>query len=147
MFNNIGSKIKAVAQVITWIGIISSIIGGIVIMALQESPIGVLVIIGGSFISWLSSLTLYGFGQLIENTDIIAERNKADNTSKSDAKADETQSSADIDEKSGKLGTCEFCDKKDVKVVYCKIVDSMGTRYRNLCADCMAKHNAVPYHK
>lgn len=39
---------------------------------------------------------------------------------------------------------CEFCGKKDVEVLYCKIVDSMGTRYRNLCADCMHKHHATP---
>ena len=74
MFDHIGSKIKIVAQVITWIGILASLIGGIVIMALTESPSGFLVMIAGSLVSWLSSLTLYGFGQLIENTDILAGR-------------------------------------------------------------------------
>ncbi len=33
---------------------------------------GFLVLIVGCLVSWLSSLTLYGFGQLIENSDKIA---------------------------------------------------------------------------
>ena len=38
-------------------------------------------------------------------------------------------------------GTCEFCNKKDVKIINCKIKDSMGTRYINLCVDCIEKYN------
>lgn len=72
MFDNIGRKIKDVAQIVTWIGIVASIIGGIIITSTLKSPIGILVMIVGPLISWLSSLTLYGLGQLIENTDIIA---------------------------------------------------------------------------
>lgn len=74
MFDHIGSKIKIVAQVIAWIGILASVIGGIVFMALTESPPGFLVMIAVPLVSWLSSLTRYGFGQQIENTDILAGR-------------------------------------------------------------------------
>lgn len=38
-------------------------------------------------------------------------------------------------------GTCEFCNKKEVNIINCKIKDSMRTRYRNLCADCIGKYN------
>lgn len=145
MFDNIGGKIKAVAQVVTWLGIIASVIGGIAIMVSLESPMGVLVMVGGSLISWLSSLALYGFGQLIENTDIIAGRSRINNTPEYVAKVfDKTQSSTNGIKTPTKLGTCELCDKKDVEVVNCKIVDSLGTRYRNICADCMLEHNATP---
>ena len=75
MFNNIGRKIKTLAKVITGIGITASIIYGAVVVRLSNSPIfiiqGLLTMIVGSLISWLSSVTLYGFGQLIENTDIL----------------------------------------------------------------------------
>ena len=93
----------------------------------------------------LSSLALYGFGQLIENTDIIAGRSRINNTPEYVAKVfDKTQSSTNGIKTPTKLGTCELCDKKDVEVVNCKIVDSLGTRYRNICADCMLEHNATP---
>ncbi len=82
MFNNIGRKIKTLAKVITGIGITASIIYGAVVVRLSNSPIfimqGLIIMIVGSLISWLSSVTLYGFGQLIENTDILVSvhRNK-----------------------------------------------------------------------
>jgi hypothetical protein len=71
MFGNIGSKIKILAQVCTWVGIIGSIIGGLVLIALDTYLIiaGLLIAAVGSLISWASSFVLYGFGQLIENTD------------------------------------------------------------------------------
>lgn len=162
MFDNIGGKIKTVAATIAWLGIIGSIIIGIIIIAeandsyypsATETLSGWLVIIVGSLSSWVSSFTLYGFGQLIENTDIISSKyavNTADkmqsasNDSGSFANSNDTASSANLDPC---IGTCELCDKENVKVVRCKIVDSTGTRYRYLCDDCMKKHNAVPIKK
>lgn len=172
MFDNIGGKIKTVAATIAWLGIIGSIIIGIIIIAeanasyypsATETLSGWLVIIVGSLSSWVSSFTLYGFGQLIENTDAISSEmesikrttseyaaNASDKTQSSSndsgsfANSNDTASSANLDPC---IGTCELCDKENVKVVICKIVDSMGTRYRYLCADCMKKHNAVPIKK
>ena len=74
MFNNIGSKIKALAKVICWLGIIISVITGIIgiINGTEQSTVsGVITIIFGSLASWLGSFFAYGFGQLIENTDEI----------------------------------------------------------------------------
>lgn len=163
MFDNIGSKIKTVAATIAWLGIIGSIIIGIIIIAeandsyypsATETLRGWLVIIVGSLSSWVSSFTLYGFGQLIENTDIIsaefesikrtASEYAANASDKTPPSSNDTASSANLDPC---IGTCELCDKENVKVVRCKIVDSMGRRYRYLCADCMKKHNAVPIKK
>ena len=76
MFNNIGGKIKAVAACFTWIGFIASILGGAYIILESELLLGLLVMLIGCFASWLSSLTLYGFGQLIENTDKLVARQK-----------------------------------------------------------------------
>jgi hypothetical protein len=71
MFDNIGSKLKAVAQVFAWLGIgASALIGLIVMFANEDTPVPGLLIIGlGCLGSWISSLGMYGFGQLIENTD------------------------------------------------------------------------------
>mgnify|MGYP006934538420 CR=1 FL=1 len=172
MFDNIGSKIKTVAEVIVWLSIIGWIIIGSVMIAeakdsyypsATETLGGWLVMIVGSFSSWLSSLALYGLGQLIENTDTISSEmesirhitseyvanmpNKAQepsNNTESSTNSNDTISYTNLDPC---LGTCDFCNKENVEVVGCKIVDSMGTRYRYLCADCMKKHNAVPIKK
>lgn len=71
MFDNIGDKIKTLASVITVLGIIASLItGGVMISANDNlALIGLLIMVLGSLISWISSFLLYGFGQLIENSD------------------------------------------------------------------------------
>ena len=76
MFDNIGGKIKTVAQVITWLGIIVSIIAFFVLSTFDNAiGLAFVVLIVGCLASWLSSLTLYGFGQLIQNTDILVKTN------------------------------------------------------------------------
>lgn len=76
MFENIGSKIKALASVACAVGIAVSIIGGIIVMCTVEELIGIgfVVMIGGSLLSWLSSFVLYGFGELVENSAIVARK-------------------------------------------------------------------------
>lgn len=69
MFANVGGKIKAVAQVVTWIGIIGSVIGGIALISTNFIA-GLLTAGVGSLLSWVSALALYGFGELVENSDI-----------------------------------------------------------------------------
>lgn len=82
MFTNIGGKIKTLAQVLTWIGIIASCLTGFVMIVtgLYRSGyssgmlivMGFLIAIVGSFISWISAFFTYGFGELVENSAIIA---------------------------------------------------------------------------
>lgn len=83
MFNNIGGKIKSFATILTVIGIALSVIIGFVIMfgypSIETFLIGLVVIAIGSLMSWLSSFLLYGFGQLIENSDIIAKNFRTTN--------------------------------------------------------------------
>lgn len=72
MFDHIGSKIKAFAKAVCWLGIIASIICGVVFI-LNGSPTsilaGLLTIAAGSFLSWLGSCMTYAFGQLVDNSD------------------------------------------------------------------------------
>lgn len=69
MFGNVGGKIKTLAKVLTWLGIISFVIWGFVCISDEEKVLGLILMIGGSLSSWISSFLLYGFGQLIENSD------------------------------------------------------------------------------
>ena len=88
MFNNIGAKIKVLAQVWAWIGIIVSVIVGFYLI-IQGSGVhrggggevvgvGIGILIGGALWSWISSWGLYGFGELIEKTTEIAKNTAKD---------------------------------------------------------------------
>ncbi|MBO5453544.1 MAG: SHOCT domain-containing protein [Clostridia bacterium] len=71
MFSNIGGKIKTVAAIVAWVGIIASVVSGFICIAVDDDLIlvGLLIAVVGSLISWVSSFVLYGYGQLIQNTD------------------------------------------------------------------------------
>ena len=75
MFNNIGRKIKTVAVVGSVLGIFVSVVAGIALVVQDEDTVlsGILVIVLGSLSSWLGAFFTYGFGQLIENSDILVE--------------------------------------------------------------------------
>lgn len=75
MYGNIAAKIKFLAQAVAWIGIIGSIIGGVSVISIDEDLIltGFLIAVIGALISWVSSFVLYGYGQLIDNTDKLVE--------------------------------------------------------------------------
>lgn len=76
LFGNIGRKIKAVVKVSFWLVTILFVLAGVIMMTAADSEIlvgiGVLLFLAGPFVSWLSSLALYGLGQLIENSDKVA---------------------------------------------------------------------------
>ena len=85
MFDNIGGKIKGLAKFITVFGIIVSVIVGACILDAAskmyphdmkgvETIPGFTVMVVGSVISWLSSLVLYAFGQLVESAKNLEEK-------------------------------------------------------------------------
>lgn len=87
MFDNIGEKIKGFAKVVCWIGIIASVVFGFSIMSNGHrlySLLGILAAGLGSLLSWVGSFITYGFGQLVANSDIIA--NQYRNETKEDIK-------------------------------------------------------------
>lgn len=71
MFNDIGGKIKTLAVVVCWLGIIASLILGIVLIGMDDdlTLIGIIVMLFGALGSWLGSFVAYGYGELIDNTD------------------------------------------------------------------------------
>lgn len=98
MFNNIGHKIQKLAKAFCWIGIVFWTIKGIDLIGslsmthqltgsyvTASSAAGVLVsivtIIVGVLVSWIGSLVLYAFGQLVEDTHAIRENTEAEEES------------------------------------------------------------------
>lgn len=76
MFNNIGKKLKTLAEIVCTLGIVASILSAFVIWG-QNSRynstifIGILVLVLGSLSSWIGSFFTYGFGELIENLETL----------------------------------------------------------------------------
>ena len=81
MFNNVGRKLKDVASIFTFIGIAFSVILGILMIKPFGFLLAVLVIAVGCFASWISSIGMYAFGELVENSAIIASQYKSANVS------------------------------------------------------------------
>ncbi len=95
MFDNIGSKIKKLATILAVCGIVASIIDGVLILKLGNGTVGSIItgialIIAGPLISWVSSFFVYGFGQLIENTEVIAENSEKKSVSESNKELKKT---------------------------------------------------------
>ena len=80
MFDNIGGKIKTLAEATCVLGILGSVI--LAIATLMQSDYyhvtileSILILGLGSLGSWVGSFITYGFGELIENTTRIHEDN------------------------------------------------------------------------
>lgn len=152
MFNNIGGKIKSLASVLAWFGIGFSVIIGIVLIAADEELflVGLIVAVLGSISSWIGSFLIYGFGELVENSAIIAQKT---NMSFSEIKVSGFNTGEEIINQSTKNkaeslhkwnGKCQMCDKDNVMISAAVIIDDMGTRYRNVCDECYEKYNCKP---
>lgn len=71
LFTNIVPKVKTLAVVQCWIGIILTFIFGLLVMCNDDEVIaGLIIMIVGPLSSWISALIQYGIGQLIENSDV-----------------------------------------------------------------------------
>lgn len=100
VFEDIGAKIKIVSKVLCWVGIIAAVIAAFVMFSLDEEA-GLLFLIAGPLLSWINSLFVYGFGELIEKTNEIAE-----NTRNSDLK---------IEKNKAKMSAFQQTDKQKTK--------------------------------
>ena len=73
MFDNIGKKIKSLASILCWVGIIAYVIAAIIMIAIGVdeyedglTAFGVILLFVGPLMSWISSFFMYGFGELID---------------------------------------------------------------------------------
>ena len=97
MFRNIGKKIKTLAKVICWLGIIGGVLSGLAIIATGAAGIGLnvsngistnyvsaagLIVLGVvmlvviPLLSWLSSFMLYGFGEMVDSVSDLKQSNE-----------------------------------------------------------------------
>ncbi len=94
MYTNIGGKIKMLAKILCVLLSIMFIVYGICVFATfyWMRGMGILIVIGGPLLSWVSSFFMYGFGELIEKTTVIAEA-----VSKADVNKDAAEAASKAD--------------------------------------------------
>lgn len=69
---NAGAECKSVAKLVLWLGVIGSVIYGILLMVRGLIISGLAIIVLGSFGSYLSSIGLYAIGEAAENSAYVA---------------------------------------------------------------------------
>jgi hypothetical protein len=84
VYENIGKKIKVLAQAIFILESIAAVITGIVLWIDIEEGWCATVLFGGPVVAWISSWLLYGFGELIDKVCDI-ERNTRGEATKSNS--------------------------------------------------------------
>ena len=78
MYTNIGGKIKGLAIFLFIAGTISCFVFGLMLFEQgSEGIIVFLIIVAGAVFSWLSSLVMYGFGELVEKVTLLADGAKS----------------------------------------------------------------------
>ena len=76
MYDNIGGKIKGLAETVFIVEAVGAVITGIVLLAKNDDLIlaGLLTLVCGPIVAYIGSWILYAFGELVE--DVHAMRNK-----------------------------------------------------------------------
>ncbi|MBE6690988.1 MAG: hypothetical protein E7590_06860 [Ruminococcaceae bacterium] len=79
MYENIAAKIKLLAKIVFGLGALIGLVFAILLFAdviVDEDLafLGIIPLIFGPVFGWLSSLLVYGFGELIEKTTDIANK-------------------------------------------------------------------------
>ena len=84
MYKDIGNKIKTLAVGTFILEAAASVVTGI-ILAIEVDELYLLIAFIGPFLAWLASWLMYGFGQLIENSDIAVAIMQEQNTPKTNS--------------------------------------------------------------
>ena len=82
MFNKLGEKLQFLALLEFWVWVIASVVGGGICICFVSFLLGVLIIVLGVFVSWLSAVVLYTIGEIEINTRVARNLTRVDNTSK-----------------------------------------------------------------
>ncbi len=75
MFENIGGKIMGFAKFLCALGFIASVITGVifVVMGIDYDDfflmMGLIIIVSGCLLSWITSWFMYAFGQLVDDAN------------------------------------------------------------------------------
>jgi hypothetical protein len=117
MFENIGKKIKTLAEVVCTILIVLSLLGGFICGIALDNITFLFIGIISAFASWISGFCLYGFGELIEQTTRIADAVCGNETIYEETTDDTDYETEDEDKDQDQdqdqiMPQCSICGKK-----------------------------------
>lgn len=90
MYNNVGGKIKTFAKVVFTLGLVFTIISAFYLLSSGAGSVAILLLLllaVGALFTWVISLFIYGFGELLVNVKVIA-RNLKDKENDTDKYAE-----------------------------------------------------------
>ena len=166
LYSNIGAKIKNWAKWIFVAEAISAIIGGISLLANDEFLFGLLCLILGPVVAFVSTWILYAFGEITEDIGLMRKKyvgEKAVAVSKesqqpqdrqpvrSAAEKEDPCKQAEIrnawdhwNEEDSSIGRCEVCGTKGQFLVYAEFQENGQTIQKNLCFECFSHRECKP---
>ena len=123
-----------------WIGIVCSLIVGAVVMSKGEelTGIGLSIMFLGCLLSYNQFISCYAMGQLVQNTDVIAESYRK---SQKKLEKQEKQNVVTKEDNAVGVGTCQICGREQTKLYNVTLRDGYGTRYRNICSNCVNQYD------
>ena len=103
MFDNVGTKMQKLAKVLAWVIIILSLIAAVGVFITAISSIYLLgmlllvpvIVVVGALLAWTSTISLYGFGQLLEDVRAIRTKTEAAQSTKTEESAANTNTTAE----------------------------------------------------
>lgn len=161
LYADIGGKIKNWAKWVFIVESVSAIVSGIVLLSEEydNEAMGLLVIVLGPFVAWVSSWLLYAFGQLVEDIHELRDMEKSKNKAKQETIIKDNVTEKNFDEQITKTlaalpksapkkkakqeprrtitvegDCCELCGKETKTLYRCRISNSQG--WANICEDC-----------
>ena len=134
MYNHIGKKLKALAAAWLIILILGSLAAGTLLYLWKTLDLYwcIAIAVGGILVALIGSMVMYGIG----DTHVKLERLE-------DKLIPKPSYMSYLDGNQGLRGTCEICGKT-TDLVKAKIVDQMGTRYRQVCRECYTANHCIP---
>ncbi len=119
MFEKVGERIKGLSILTFLVQTVASfVIGGIIIKTIPLA--GFFVILGGIWFSYVSTLLLYGFGELVENSSVLS-YNKTANKNENE------------------IESCFNCGCSDDSLLVCTVNDGTNCTDQVLCDSCRAE--------
>lgn len=146
LYTDIGNKIKKLAKWIFIVETIGAIITGFVFLGNSNEGSGLIILLAGPILAWISSWALYAFGQLVDDVNALRNQNAPQQEAAPKATPFENAPQKAVSEVNAQYqsGNCQLCGQASDQLVRCKITDDLGTRYRTICKDCIVKHGATP---
>lgn len=122
MFENAGIKIKKLAESVLFVGIVISAIAGAVVLIMEFIIAGLVILVGGPLLCWMGSLLTYGFGELVENSGVLAAQAKGTCGHNRHNHAMKTNTANASDQAADRSAMCSKCGYiSSGKAVFCTI--------------------------